>query len=138
MSALNIVIMGKTGVGKSTLINAVLNEEVAETGIGQAVTKEGKWYSKDISDLDLHFIEEHCDTINMYDTVGLELNKAVTRSTLDEVKFLLDKTTEKDGDITAVWFCVNYGSNRFEQFEIDLVRELSLNYEIPFIIVITQ
>lgn len=138
MSALNIVIMGKTGVGKSTLINAILDDEVAETGIGQAVTKDGKWYYKDISNLNWHFIEECYDTINMYDTVGLELNKAVTRSTLDEVKSLLDKSTEKDGDITAVWFCVNYGNNRFEQFEIELVRELSLNYEIPFIIVITQ
>jgi ribosome biogenesis GTPase A len=34
----NILITGKTGVGKSTLINAVFRENLAETGIGAPVT----------------------------------------------------------------------------------------------------
>lgn len=36
---LNIIIAGKTGVGKSTLINAVFGEDVAKTGEGKPVTK---------------------------------------------------------------------------------------------------
>ena len=35
----NLAIFGKTGVGKSTLINAIFGEEVARTGIGEPVTQ---------------------------------------------------------------------------------------------------
>lgn len=35
MGRFNLAIFGKTGVGKSTLINAVFGEEVAPTGIGE-------------------------------------------------------------------------------------------------------
>ena len=38
MGRFNLVIFGKTGVGKSTLINAIFGEEVARTGIGEPVT----------------------------------------------------------------------------------------------------
>ena len=35
---LNIIVAGKTGVGKSTLINNVFREKLAETGMGKPVT----------------------------------------------------------------------------------------------------
>src|SRR3954468_10972307 len=35
----NLAVFGKTGVGKSTLVNAIFGEEVARTGIGEPVTK---------------------------------------------------------------------------------------------------
>lgn len=34
----NIIITGKTGVGKSTLINAIFSEKMAETGVGEPNT----------------------------------------------------------------------------------------------------
>jgi len=39
MAPVNILVAGKTGVGKSTLINAVFRENLAQTGIGKPVTK---------------------------------------------------------------------------------------------------
>ncbi len=36
----NIVIAGKTGVGKSTLVNAVFQGNLAETGDGRPVTQD--------------------------------------------------------------------------------------------------
>ena len=35
LKTLNIIVAGKTGVGKSTLINAVFREKLAETGMGR-------------------------------------------------------------------------------------------------------
>lgn len=34
LNTLNIIVAGKTGVGKSTLINSVFKEKLADTGMG--------------------------------------------------------------------------------------------------------
>ena len=39
MKHANIIIAGKSGVGKSTLINAVFREPMAQTGVGRPVTQ---------------------------------------------------------------------------------------------------
>ena len=39
LKKLNIIVAGKTGVGKSTLINGVFRETLAETGIGKLERK---------------------------------------------------------------------------------------------------
>ena len=44
----NLVIAGKTGVGKSTLINAAFREDIAQTGMGRPVTDEMRVYEKRI------------------------------------------------------------------------------------------
>ena len=42
----NIIIVGRTGVGKSTLINTIFQGRVAATGQGESVTKETRLYTK--------------------------------------------------------------------------------------------
>lgn len=146
MNNLNIVIMGKTGAGKSTLINAILEEDLAPTGSGQAVTKENKVYSKgmllSIGDADNHsgLYGMIGKKLNLYDTVGLEIDTNITRNTLEIINKIIKKTqeNEKENDMTLVWFCVNSRSSRLEAYELELIRELSIEYEIPFVIVMTQ
>ena len=140
MRNVNIIVMGKTGAGKSTLINTVLKEEVAPTGMGQATTKKNQVYTKKLKlTTNLDDKKEIC-LLTMYDTVGLEINKEVTDRTLSEVKEHIrnSKKTSNYEDINIVWFCINELSERFEPYEIDLIKKLSLEYEIPFIIVLTQ
>ena len=61
LKTLNIIVAGKTGVGKSTLINAVFRENLAETGMGRPVTTHmRKICKKDFP-------------LNIYDTRGFEL-----------------------------------------------------------------
>ncbi|WYX20332.1 GTPase [Achromobacter xylosoxidans] len=42
----NILVAGKTGVGKSTLINAVFRGELAKTGAGKPVTQTTQEFSR--------------------------------------------------------------------------------------------
>ena len=44
---LNIILMGSTGVGKSTLINAVFGKELAKSGTGQPITQNLVKYKSD-------------------------------------------------------------------------------------------
>lgn len=144
MDSVNIVIMGKTGSGKSTLINSVLMENVAPTGNGQRITTENKLYSRDmLLPLASSTSSDSCyraarRRLNLYDTVGLEIDKGITKKTLEDIKRFLQKARENKNDITMVWFCVNDRCSRFENYEIRLIRELSMEYEIPFVIVLTQ
>ena len=43
----NVVVVGNSGVGKSTLINALLQSYEAETGTGEAVTKNIRVHEND-------------------------------------------------------------------------------------------
>lgn len=46
LNTLNIIVAGKTGVGKSTLINSVFRDKLAETGMGKPVTNHMRKLSK--------------------------------------------------------------------------------------------
>ena len=120
----NIALIGKTGVGKSTLINAVFKENLAETGIGRPVTQNFKEYTKEDS------------YINLFDTKGFELEKY--KDILDQLKTIISsrKTQDPATHIHLAWFCINSTSNRIEDAEIKFINELGAL--IPVIVVLTQ
>ena len=49
----NVLIVGRSGVGKSTLINSFLKEEKAKTGLGKSITQEFDPYIVDREGLDI-------------------------------------------------------------------------------------
>ena len=133
LNKLNVMVLGKTGVGKSTLINKVFGEEIVKTGIGRPVTTDIKKY------------EKQGYPLAIYDTPGLELGGGnAVDSLLDQVVSEIKKSIDS-GDISSaihcVWYCVATTSHRFEESEARFLRELlskTGDYNVPVILVLTQ
>jgi len=124
MPPVNILVSGKTGVGKSTLINHVFREKLADTGIGKPVTKH------------LRRITKKGVPIALYDTRGLELEPSVQATVKNEMFNLVEENKNSEEEIHVAYYCINANSNRIEQSEIDLINELS--EKLPVILVLTQ
>lgn len=119
----NIFVVGKSGVGKSTLINAVFGEKLAKTGSGSPKTQNIKEYkSKDFG---------------IFDTKGLELeNYDSTKAQIAE--FLAQKQIgNEDEQIHIAWLCIAESGRRIERADIELWELLQKNH-IPSILVITK
>jgi len=132
LARLNVIVAGKTGSGKSTLINSVFRANLAETGIGMPVTQNMRKYTKEGVPL------------TIYDTVGFELSKEIRDASQQEIAETIKKC-ELSGDdnqrIHCLWYCINAAGGRVEQGEIDWLREISNVCKfshVPVIIVLTQ
>ena len=124
----NIIVAGITGTGKSTLINAVFGSELAETGKGRPVTAHIAEYKKDEI------------PICIWDTVGLELDSAKTKESINSIRDTIASKADSDDHfdhIHAIWYCINSGSNRYQGAEVDFIKSL-YSIGVPFIIVLTQ
>lgn len=124
MNPVNILIAGKIGVGKSTLINNVFRENLADTGIGKPVTKH------------LRRISKEGIPIALYDTRGLELNPKVQKDIKNEIFDLVEQNKQTRDAVHAVYYCIQANSSRIEETEIDLIKEISS--VLPVILVLTQ
>ena len=74
---LNIMLAGRVGVGKSTLVNAIFGERIAPTGVGPSITRKIQRYA------------QRNLPISVYDTPGIELGMAAERiatTYLSEIK----------------------------------------------------
>ena len=132
-TTLNIVIIGKTGVGKSTLINTIFGQKLAETGIGKPVTQA------------IRKIEKKDIPLVLYDTPGMELKGDNTaQNLLDDVVDLINNGTET-GDVNqaihCVWYCINASSGRIEPTEIQFLRDLAIKTKycnVPLVVILTK
>ena len=91
----NLAIFGKTGVGKSTLVNAIFGSEIAQTGIGEPVTRAEHLY--------LH----QSGTLGVLDTRGLEVGRD-NAALIAELKDYLHGMRRKPlaEQLHVAWYCV--------------------------------
>ena len=129
---LNLQVIGKTGVGKSTLLNAIFGEKVAEEKKGEPCTMETKCYES-----------KKYDFLRIYDTRGIEISKdfnidTVFSETLKEIKNKCE-ANEPDDLIHCLLYC--FTGTRFERDEGEILVKLRKTYEgkkLPIILVLTQ
>lgn len=112
----NVLIIGKSGVGKSSLLNYIFDKELMKTGTGRPVTEKGIFTEKlKISD---EFV------VNLSDTWGIEANKAK-----EWEKLIKDEVKKHDCEAISAWFhtiffCISAKSARVEVFEKEIIKGL--------------
>lgn len=123
---LNILIAGNSGVGKSTVINAVFGRQLAKTGVGASQTKEIEAYQTADSPL------------RIYDTRGFEIRSAQeTISLVQEKLKSLRRSTEPEDQIHLAWLCILEQSHRVEDVHTGTLRTLA-QLGVPKVVVLTQ
>lgn len=127
----NVLVIGNCGVGKSTLINAVLGDKKAETGWGtEGITKDLKVYE--------------CDSLDfrVIDTMGFEPSMFKVLRAINAIKKWSKnsiKAGHEDTQINEIWFCIDGTSRKlFPEAIKNLSRATSMWKTVPVIVVITK
>ena len=126
-----ILIIGRSGVGKSTLINAIFEYDLAETGIGRPITmcqkpKKYEYYNR--------------EELELFDTRGIELdpNYGIQKTSKMVEDFIGEQLKNKE-PIKGIWYCVT--GTKIEDIELNLIKKIRSLYKddsLPVIIVYTQ
>jgi uncharacterized protein (DUF697 family)/predicted GTPase len=126
LGCFNLAVFGKTGVGKSTLVNAIFGRDVARTGVGSPVTKGLVYY-------------RHSDGfLGLYDSEGFETGTAGDAIVNGLRRLVAEyRAGAVDRQIHAVWYLVRWSDRRFEGAQEQFVRELAA-LGLPVILVMTQ
>lgn len=121
---INILIIGKTGVGKSTIINKIAGKKVAEIGSGKPITQEIQKC-------------EISDKITIFDSQGIEV--ANYQGTKEKIEIFLSQNATKENDkmIHIVWLCIAESGRRIENADLEL-WEMLQDYKVPTLIIITK
>ena len=113
---LNLLILGQTGVGKSSLINALFGRKVAEFRPGPPVPIE-KGIKEYPTELD-------GKKVNLFDTEGIEVDK------VPKFKEMIDKALKErrvDKDIKdwfhSVTYCIQAGGLKIQDFDIEIIKQ---------------
>lgn len=128
----NVLVIGNSGVGKSTLINAIAGngKPIALIGRGEAKTNRIKLYPNE----SLQF--------NLIDTMGYEHDFWKQYKTISQIK-KWSKNAAKNEDsnrqIDIIWYCIEATSERIFRANINkLSKSTKLWKGVPVIVVLTK
>ena len=127
----NVLVIGNSGVGKSTLINAVLGDEKAKTGWGSKGTTEH-----------LEIYESDRIPFRLIDSAGFEPSFIRRIQAVNAVKKWSKESTKKENEenqINVIWFCVDGTSSKlFPETIKSLSSATSMWESVSVVVAITK
>lgn len=119
----NLAVIGGSGVGKSSLVNAVFKRDWAAVGKGLPVTRGVRYY--------------HDESLGIWDVEGFEIGSPVPPA--EQLRAHLKAISEHPSNqqIAVVWYCVKSNDDRLTPADIAMIRELDAE-GLPVILVLTK
>jgi len=115
LGQLNIIAIGKNGVGKSTILNSVFQKNLAEGGFDRPITKDINSFS----------LPHH--PITIYDAPGLELSflqSRITKFKLNQLIRYKNISSNPKKHIHIIWYFLSATSTKLEKAEEKWINEL--------------
>lgn len=125
----NVLILGKTGVGKTSLFNYIFGTDLMKTGAGRPVTGMGIFAETIPLSPEL--------VLHLYDSWGLEADKSEPwKALIQEVLDQHDVREIKDWFHTII-YCLSAKSARVEDFDLEMISALGMAGN-PVLVVLTH
>lgn len=113
----NLMVVGGTGVGKSSLINLVFGNKLAETGAGKPITRGcNKYESENIP-------------VVIFDTEGYEIVNAKQDNSNFKKVIIAEierrEPLELKDQIHLYWYCISASNHRITDYDIENIKNLN-------------
>lgn len=119
----NLGIVGGTGVGKSSLVNAVFGRDYAKVGKGLPVTSGVNYY--------------HDDSLGIWDFEGFEIGSAQSPAQALQSHLATIAQRPANEQISVVWYCITANADRLTLPDVEMIRQLDAS-GLPVILVLTK
>ena len=121
----NILIVGATGVGKSTIVNKIFGKDIVPVGEGRPVTKG------------INKINIPHKPVNLFDTEGFEIGKD-EKFRGEILQFVEDNSKKPIGDqIHLIWHVISASSSRITEYDKNLHEQLKA-FNVPVALIFSK